>query len=59
MNPEAHATGYLLHTLTLLGYSVPTISEGVRRGLLTEWDWARTVQMFQQWERPHGQERAA
>jgi len=46
---EAHAAAYLLHTLLLLGFSVPSIGEGMRRGLLTESDWQATVGMFERW----------
>lgn len=49
MTPEAHAAAYLLHTLLLNGFSVPSVSEGMRRGLLTESDWTATVGMFERW----------
>lgn len=51
MNAEACAAAYLMHTLTLLGYAVPTVSEGIRRGLLSEADWDRVVGLWQRWDR--------
>lgn len=49
MTPEAHAAAYLLHTLLLLGFSVPSVGEGLRRGLLSERDWQATVRLFERW----------
>lgn len=49
MNAESQAVTYLLHTLHLHGFNVPSVGEGVRRRLLTEADWQRTVELFRRW----------
>ncbi|WP_155300990.1 hypothetical protein [Deinococcus kurensis] len=51
MNAEACAAAYLTHTLTLHGFTVPCVGEGIRRGLLSEADWAHVVSLWQRWDR--------
>lgn len=51
MTAEAWAAAYLTHALTLRGFTVPCVGEGIRRGLLSEADWDRVVSLWQQWNR--------